>query len=430
MSTSTPKKPEAGGLVDNVPWTGGKRDLPKTAKPNPKSPFCFRPTDYKSSLKVYELAVKGEERKFGNDLLDYPLLAFCKTVHKHLIEFGLDNVFYFKNKAGVEVNIIEQYTTFTLQEIKDKVNDLKTSDGDDYDQTNLDWSETYLVHSISIELHNAIMNKIAEVEVSGPVLWMYIVQYVESNTATAHQALLDQLKNITVKSFAGENVKTCTEKLSTICRRLALADALPKNIGILLCDALMACSAEEFRLSFISLRNEFDLQPKFKSWEEVLMIADRRYQSLIDSKKWIQPNPDKAATSFALQPRNPRQVKCHRCGKFGHFARDCSDRSPPNKDAATPKATIRAEDKWKFAPPKKDEPHQKVVKERTWLWCGRCKRWTWSHLTKDHKDSCSAENADPKDAAATATLTTAEDSKPTGGSGLASAHSLSMVSGF
>ena len=168
-------------------------------------------------------------------------------------------------KNGISKNILTNYTAFTLNEIRTEVAKLKASDGDSYDHNNLDWSESYLLNSITLELQNAITNKIADIEVSGPLLWMYIVQYVESNTATAHQALLDQLKNMTVKSFPGENIMLCNEKLSTICRRLALADELPKNIGLLLCDVLTASTIDEFRLSFISLHGEFDLDHKYKS---------------------------------------------------------------------------------------------------------------------------------------------------------------------
>ena len=220
MSASTPPRtpaqPRAGGVtMDGIPWTGGKRATPKNAMP--KTPFCLRPTDYKSSLKIYELAVKGEDRKFGNDLLDYPLLAFCKNVAKHMADFGLDSVFHFE-KDGNAINILTTYTAFLLRKFRTEITKLRMSDGDSYDTNNLDWSESYLLNSITLELQNAITNKITDTEVSGPLLWMYIVQYVESNTATAHQALLDELKHMMVKSFPGENVKQCTEKLSTICR--------------------------------------------------------------------------------------------------------------------------------------------------------------------------------------------------------------------
>jgi len=143
--------------------------------------------------------------------------------------------------------------------IRTEITKLRMSDGDSYDTNNLDWSESYLLNSITLELQNVITNKIADTEVSGPLLWMYIVQDVESNTTTAHQALLDELKHMTVKSFPGENVKQCTEKLSTICCQLSLADELPKNIGLLLCNVLTATMIDEFRLSFISIHGEFDL---------------------------------------------------------------------------------------------------------------------------------------------------------------------------
>ena len=128
------------------------------------------------------------------------------------------------------------------------------------------------------------MLKIPDTSISGPVLWMTLVQYVESNTSTAHQALFEQLKKIKLKDFNGENVKRCTEQLSTLCRRLDLADELPKNIGMLICDAMVTCSVEEFCFPFITLRSEFDLDLKYKTLTELVIIADRRYQSLLDSE--------------------------------------------------------------------------------------------------------------------------------------------------
>jgi len=47
------------------------------------------------------------------------------------------------------------------------------------------------------------MNKITDIIVSRQVLWMYIVQYMENHTAMAHQALLNELKVMTVRLFLG-----------------------------------------------------------------------------------------------------------------------------------------------------------------------------------------------------------------------------------
>ena len=147
---------------------------------------------------------------------------------------------------------------------------------------------------------------------------MNLVQYVESNTATAHHALLEQLKEINLKDFNGENVKMCTEQLSTLCRRLDLADELPKNISMLTCDAMVTCSVEEFCVPFMTLRSEFDLDLKYKTWTELVIIADRQYQSLLDSEKWIKVNPDRAGAAFAaegLVHNNSKTVKCFNCGQ-------------------------------------------------------------------------------------------------------------------
>ena len=114
--------------------------------------------------------------------------------------------------------------------------------GDVYDINHLNWSATFLLNSITLELGKPVLLKIPDTSVRGPV--MHLVQYVESSTATAHQALLEQLKQVKLTNFTGENVKKCTEKLSTLCRRLELADELPKNIGMLSCDAVVTCSVE------------------------------------------------------------------------------------------------------------------------------------------------------------------------------------------
>ena len=59
-----------------------------------------------------------------------------------------------------------------------------------------------------------------------------------------------------------------------ICHQLALADELPKNIGLLPCDMLIALTIDKFRLSFILLHGEFGLDHKCRSWEELILIAD------------------------------------------------------------------------------------------------------------------------------------------------------------
>ena len=113
--------------------------------------------------------------------------------------------------------------------------------------------------------------------------------------------MLEQLKKINLKDFNGENVKRCTEQLRTLCRRLDLADELPKNIGMLICDAMVTCSVEEFHFPFITLRSEFDLVLKHKTWTELVIIADRQYQSFLDSEKWIKVDPDSAGAAFAAE---------------------------------------------------------------------------------------------------------------------------------
>ena len=191
---------------------------------------------------------------------------------------------------------------------------------------------------------------------------------------------------------------------------------------------LTASTIDEFRLSFISLRGEFDLDHKHKSWEELITIADRRYQSLLDANKWIKVNPDKAGAALTAQGLKPKptNVTCHKCGKKGHYAKHCHSKTkvddtksdPPAADAVQPKA-----DAWKTKPPAKDGAHMKTVDNREWFWCGKCSRWTLSHLTDAHRGPA------PKNPASNLSTNTDSD-KVEGKSGFASGSLSYAASGF
>ena len=75
-------------------------------------------------------------------------------------------------------------------------------------------------------------------------------------------ALTQEIQKMELKQYEGEDVKKCTTDIFDKCNRLKTAGELPKNIGLIICEILAACSAEEFHLQFMMKWLEFtsDLQ--------------------------------------------------------------------------------------------------------------------------------------------------------------------------
>ena len=89
---------------------------------------------------------------------------------------------------------------------------------------------------------------------------------------------------------------------------------------------------------------------------------------------------------------------CNTCGKKGHYAREC--RSKTQKVTTilktTPLATPRKDDNknsWKKLPHGKYVPHTQTSEGQTFYWCGKCNRWTLSHLAAAHASKSGPEPA-------------------------------------
>ena len=86
---------------------------------------------------------------------------------------GMDGVFYFE-KDGKELNILEHCIAFTLADIETASESLKGTGCDKHEINHLNWSDTFLLNSISLVFEKPVLLKIPDISVSGPVLWMML----------------------------------------------------------------------------------------------------------------------------------------------------------------------------------------------------------------------------------------------------------------
>ncbi|MGH7954856.1 MAG: hypothetical protein ACREOZ_02730, partial [Gloeomargaritales cyanobacterium] len=160
--------PVAGGILNNVYWTGGPR-LSNLAQ-DPITPFCFRPDDYEKAQKVYKFAITPVTPTFNgkeNDKLT--LTGFGKKIWEHLVMTGMDSVFYFTDPVtSNEYNIIDYYARFSENDIKTQTKNWK--ENNKFDSKNITWSGTFIYNSLSNEQQQNL-EKYHIREPNGPLIW-------------------------------------------------------------------------------------------------------------------------------------------------------------------------------------------------------------------------------------------------------------------
>ena len=414
-SAGTETPPKVGGDKKGVFWTGGNRIKDKNVEPT--SPYCFRSTDPDKLMKVYKACITPLSEKYDGKV-DYSLTIFGTLVLKHLRKHGMDSVFMFEDPIDkVEKNLIEHHPRFTIEYVKQETEKLKKECP--YHKQNLEWAEQFLFDSLSTDQQVRVA-KYVETSMNGPLLWMYIVLENQSDTSRALRTLVNELQQMKLTDFTGEDVKKCTSAIDQKCRRLEAAKRLPEDIGATVCSIMTTSSIEDFRIPFISKFAELDKDPTKYSYRSLIQEADSLYLSLVNSDKWLKKvsaeetalsammgkvekleqklkqydqgygrgrdrgrgrgrGRDRGRSSGRNQGVSGRgdqsDIECYNCHKKGHMARNCPEKAKESNQ----------DDKWKSMPPKKNEKHEKTVNSVKYKWCGKCSVWT-DHETPEHKN--------------------------------------------
>ena len=75
-----------------------------------------------------------------------------------------------------------------------------------------------------------------------------------------------------------------------------MASSLPSNIGMMICDILLDCSVEDFCIQFMMKWHKLTQRPDLaKDYQDLIIIANTTYQTLVDSGKWLAIPPDNTA---------------------------------------------------------------------------------------------------------------------------------------
>ncbi|MGH7973919.1 MAG: hypothetical protein ACREBR_00235, partial [bacterium] len=308
--------------------------------------------------------------------------------------------------TGEEKNIILHYARFSVDVIKA----LTTTrlQADRYDADNINWSGDFLFNSISIEQRRYISDSMEqgtgrEQERSGRV-----DVFRQNNMSTTIQAMLtlqNNLRGMKLSSYPGEDVTKCVHDISKICERLSAASKLPEDISQAICLILSECSVPTFQVAYMTMSSELMREPGKHEYRKVLEHATTYYQSLLDSGKLI--NTKKTTEQFqglvsrvtklemgSSSNSVPSNVRCFRC-KGNHYLKDCPQRTNNGNK----------KNGWKYhGSTAGTAATTKFVDGIKWNWCAKCKRWSTSHGTNNHRTKSSTGISSSDETAVTTNL--------------------------
>ena len=127
-------------------------------------------------------------------------------------------------------------------------------------------------------------------------------------------------------------------------------------------------------------------------------------------------------TKMGTQPTSSKPGNCNRCGKPGHWARECPNKSQMDANVnnsnngghnggsghgngsarggnVNARSSSNTQDNgqnqhnnhnWKYVAPTPGQSQSKVTNGTTFEWCGKCKCWMTCHNTDSHGKQCEA----------------------------------------
>ena len=296
-------------------------------------------------------AVKGMEEKF--DLTD-PIETVAETgievmkhnvdvttlieaSQKHCQRYGMDEVFQLvlpnddqvANPGQIQenrtVDLFENYSASSdaiYQRICLSTRFYRTY-GQEYDLQNLDWSESFFSNCCTPELRTKINEKMKltdDLYHGGPLYFFEMIRTILALSEDGASALKDQIKNLKMQSFKGENVPRAVTLLRGSYRRLNLIGDVPLDVPHQLIKIFETCLVSEFSSTFSTIKSLHYLRKTQAggheySVEDILSTAEASYLSL--GSIWNVPKDFKGATI------NSSSIKCWGCGRRGHGLHDC-----------------------------------------------------------------------------------------------------------
>ena len=443
-----------------VPWTRGT-NIRAQHPGTPKSLKCYRPEDFKNASQTEAKLETGLDDnrilKTAKEMEEFPksisLTTWLSEVQCELEERGMDTVFrlfdpvtetehYILTEWGLmqDVDIDRWIQTLsqtgvmqTMQEAAAialaTLNNASTPAGtaivlplgtavvpaahpvNTSDQYNLAMSAKFLKNSVSLELWDTVQKDLP-INAFGPQILYQIITSHQMVSASAIRSLVKTLEHMQLKTEPGENVLTFSDKIFDTASRIEGSGQAPRDLSVIVASRYLGTSTISFELHASQVHNEVDINPNTFTVREIIAKFKSKYRSLHQQGLWEAKSADKTALEVQGLKAEVQDLKLKM-------------NQPPPAGPGHDNNQVT----WRKVAPKGNELHEKVCNNKTYKWCGTCKRWSRgnkAHLTSEHVVGFKNKKDDDKD------QKPEEDppNNPTNPSGHLAAGSLQLTSGF
>ena len=286
----------------------------------------------------------------------------------------------------VTLDLIHNYANIEERQVLASITFLRKY-GQDFDLHNLDWSHELLINCCDAILSSKINERLSgySVKTQGGPLFLYLMlQLIISTCEEASKALLARLDNLKIHQVEGGNVLTVVSLVRKAVDRLSLVHKLPDDIVEQLFDIFQTTSVKDFNSLFSAMKiqrriDQRTLQLDRFTPEVIFETAQIAFTEFQEANKWVGFGQDQA-TFFV----------CYDCGKEGHYASKCPNKTKNNKNKKNKKGTPPApsnsphynQDDPIFSTPPRDGCKVKSINGRDHFWCHHHQRWNQKHNTK------------------------------------------------
>lgn len=254
-------------------WVGGepRDDFSGVKDSKPYSVNCYIPSTLSLLVKSVNSRTTGLSKIFDPQDKGYSLKAFATDVWSHLRKHGMDTPFYFNAGSAdrpLLLDVVNHFPRFNTREIALQLSKQLLNLGAYYNEPTivdaLSHSAEFLYKSVSPALQTQL--RVCKTDPSlgdhGPVLWMTIVQSVQSTAYPIYKALAQEITTYQLGNFKGESLDDYVTTVRQKIEELDSADLLPPDINSVILKHFVGCSVEIFRSHF---------SPKLIKEEDFLM---------------------------------------------------------------------------------------------------------------------------------------------------------------
>ena len=406
------KAPRIGGVYQGKEaWVGGSNLLHKRRQ-SPKGILCRRPMDLKQALVInkecqegliskYKLTAGDEKNMHNVKITDW--IEHCRKA----IELrGMDTVFRVLSSRGTqETYLLKDWAATQTVDIPTWLSYLDTCDCE-YDETNLEWSGTFLMHSISDKLAEDVENVIGNYA-PGPMVLQEIIKNKQQVDAMGRRKLEADLQGLKLSDQPCENVLEFSKKVRTIALKLdnirdSYGNPLTSDLSAMVAETFTSCSVEMFRNKAQELFLLANTRPHAIHWRDIIKDSVNLYRAI--ETKW-EPAQIKKPADKLSQLTSQIETLTAQLNKLELKGRGNNDNSSNNNNNnnnnadGTPSNNAnggRNGRRRRYPPhippfPKEGESHVTTFKEKEWWFCPKCRNekgaWHKVGSPKAHKEA-------------------------------------------